>query len=764
MRLSELAATFNILKKKLPNYEDRPQQMEMAEEVFACLKDNKNLLIEAGTGVGKSFAYLIPAILSGEKTVVSTASIALQDQLVNKDLVFLQKSRLFGTQKFSFAILKGKNNYLCLKREREFVELGESYKRFSEWVSRTKTGDKDELTFIPDFWSRVCGDSDDCNANQCPFYSKCFYYVHFRSLYKKDIIVVNHHLLIYDLLSDFSLLPSHKQLIIDEAHQLEDVISHVFGGVLNHSRVVWLLYRLRGLKIAVDHLFEPVDSFFKRRDAALQTIHPIPDEIIEGLKNLKGMLTLDKIVRRLDTYSVPVSEDEVKDRITTTINYVNSLVSVINDFIDRADSEKVYYMTANRKSLELKSSLVESQKPFNDLISAYNSVIMTSATLTAGGDFGFINNRLGITNPQSSIVNQKLSFKEMVIGSPFDYQRQSLLYIDKELPSPVKENNEVFQQKGLKTVEGLVNASNGRALVLFTSYKHLNFVAEHISIDYPYKCQGDMPPARLIEWFKKTHHSVLLATTTFWQGIDIKGEDLSLVIIVKMPFGSPGDPVYDERCRRLGERWFADLALPSAILLLRQGFGRLIRGVDEYGVVAILDTRLVTSSYGGTIIASLPEMNVVHNIEDVKSFFDSLPEPVSSKEVQTLRQAIIRTGNDGNSKGFSHVVALGNSNDLTVIPELISFTGSKNGNERRLAASALGKFARFRPEIYEAVEALEMLLGDEKPQVRHYALKAVGRIGRLNQKKLKSVIDNPLEKGYNVSLARRLIRKTEKGV
>ena len=615
--MSELVSTFNLLKNKFPNYENRPQQIEMAGEVFACLRDKNRLLVEAGTGVGKSFAYLIPAILSNKKAVVSTASIALQDQLVNKDLAFLEKSRLFGTQKFSFAILKGKNNYLCLKREREFVELGEPYKKFSEWVSRTKTGDKDELSFIPDFWTKVCGDSDDCSVMQCPFYSNCFYYTHYRSLYKKDILIVNHHLLIYDLLSEFSLLPFHSQLIIDEAHQIENVISHVLGSILNHSRVVWLLHRLRGLKIAVDHLFEPVDSFFKRKDIPFQSISPIPDAIIENLRDLKRQLALDKVIHRLNAYKESVSGDELKDRAETTITYVRSLDSVIDDFIEQGDNDKVYYISGNKNILELKSSLVESQRPFGILVSGYDSLVMTSATLTAGMDFSFLKERLGITD-----------FKEMVIGSPFDHKKQSLLYIDKELPSP-KEDNETFQQKGLKVIEGLINASSGRALVLFTSYKHLHFVSKHITTDYPFKSQGDMPPVKLIHWFRKTDNSVLLATTTFWQGIDIKGERLSMVIIVKMPFGSPGDPVYDERCRRLGPRWFTDLALPSAILLLKQGFGRLIRGVEDYGVVAILDTRLVTSSYGRTIVSSLPEMEIVYSIEDVKGFFESIPQPIS---------------------------------------------------------------------------------------------------------------------------------------
>jgi ATP-dependent DNA helicase DinG len=592
----------------------------MAKKVLACLKNNRNLLVEAGTGVGKSFAYLIPAILSGEKTIVSTASIALQDQLVNKDLVFLQKNL---PEKFSFAILKGKNNYLCLKREREFQpELGKPYKEFLEWVAETDTGDKDELPFIPDFWNMICGDSDDCSGVQCPFYSNCFYYKHYRSLYKKDILVINHHLLICDILSGFSLLPFHKQLIIDEAHQLENVISHVLGSTLSYSRTVWLLYRLRGLKtIAVDHLFEPVESFFKRRDILSRTVYPVPHHIIEELKNLKKQLALDKVIHRLNAYKESAPDDELKDRTETTIAYVNSLDAVIDDFIAQGNEDKVYYMIENKKTIELRSNLVESRSPFGELVSAYDSVIMTSATLTAGNDFVFFKKRLGITDLDS---DSEAGFEEMIVDSPFEDKRQCLLYIDKKLPPPVKGNSETFQQEGLKTIEELIRASRGRALVLFTSYNHLHFVSENIDIEYPFKTQGEMPPAKLIQWFKNTPNSVLLATATFWQGIDVKGESLSLVVIVKIPFGSPGDPVYDERCRRLGERWFSELALPSAILLLRQGFGRLIRGVDDYGVVAILDTRLITSSYGNTVIASLPEVNIVHKIEDVKKFFNSV--------------------------------------------------------------------------------------------------------------------------------------------
>ncbi|HDH53821.1 MAG TPA: hypothetical protein ENH24_04985 [Nitrospirae bacterium] len=337
----------------------------------------------------------------------------------------------------------------------------------------------------------------------------------------------------------------------------------------------------------------------------------MPAIVVDGLQNLKGTLSLEKKAKKLSAYKESVDKEEAKDRIATTISYLNSLENDIEDFIEQRDENKVYYVSGNNKFIELKSNIVESRVPFGQLINAYESVIMTSATLTTGGDFSFIRERLGITD-----------FKEMIAGSPFDYRKQSLLYIDRYLPSPVKENNEAFQQKSIEVIEGLINASKGKALLLFTSYSHLRLVSENINISYPFKSQGDMPPARLIEWFRETPDSVILATATFWQGIDIKGEDLSLVVIVKMPFGSPGDPVYDERCRRLGGRWFTDLALPSAILLLKQGVGRLIRGVEDYGVVAILDTRLIKSSYGRGIVSSLPEMDIVHNIDDVKKFFD----------------------------------------------------------------------------------------------------------------------------------------------
>ena len=719
----------------------------MAGEVFRCLKDNKGLLIEAGTGVGKSFAYLIPAILSREKTVVSTSSLALQDQLVKKDLVFLLKVL---PRQFSFGVLKGKNNYLCLKREREFTGSDKSYLKFQKWLSNTKTGEKSELSFIPEFWSKVSGDPQDCNGRMCPNYDNCFYSRHYRSLFKKDILVINHHLLIYDLLSDFNILPFHENLIIDEAADIENVISSVLGSRLSHSRVTWLLYRLRGLKITVNLLLSRVELFFKKMNAVTAPPCPIPDSVPEELKELKKVLGLSGIVAVLTKYSRSTSDSELSDRIETTINYVHTLAVDIDDFIEQDDPNRVYYLAKNNGNLELKSSLVESQDAFKGLTVNYKSTIMTSATLTSGENFNFLKKRLGIDN-----------FEEKIIGSPFDYKKQLLLYIDQSLPEPVKTNERVFQEESLHAIEDLIKFSRGRALVLFTSYQHLNFVANNTTISYPFRSQGGMPPAKLIQWFKDTPNSVLLATVTFWQGIDIKGDDLSLVIIVKLPFSSPGDPVYRERCKKLKNRWFQDLALPSAILMLRQGFGRLIRGRNEYGVVAMLDTRISKSSYGSTIISSLPKTNITHCIEDVQSFFDSLPGETEQNRTRekpppvspALEKDLKNAGDAGK------VVALGNSNDPAGITEIIKFTKSSNGNERRLAASALEKLARFKPDILRAVSSLEGLLKDEKPQVRQCALNALLKIGVANRDILDFIVSDPDKKKYNISVAKKLLKK-----
>ncbi len=618
--MDELSSTFDLLRARFSDYEDRQEQREMALEVMRCLSDGQDLLVEAGTGVGKSFAYLIPAILSGQKTVVSTSSLALQEQLVKKDLVFLKKM-LPG--RFSFAVLKGRNNYLCLRKDREFAGQGKPYERFCRWREKTKTGEKQDLSFNPSFWPEISGDARDCTGRLCSFFDACFYYRHWRRLYQRDIVVVNHHLLIYDVLSDFHVLPFHDRLIIDEASDLEEVISQVFGSTLSLSRTSWLLSRLKSVKINVDKLFPMAEAFFTGPPSSGEAVAPVPPHLTEELKRFRERLDLKKVISALETRREWTTDEELREGLEKIISITASFSADLDDFITQNDRQRVFYVLPRGKTLEFKSSLIESNQAFTHLCAAYQSVVLTSATLASGGSFSYIKKRLGIDG-----------FAEKIVASPFDYRHKALLYIDGTLPEPEGGSDEIFQHKSLAVIEELVEASQGRALVLFTSYRHLYYAAAHTVMSYPFRSQGDMPPAKLINWFKQTPHSVLFATATFWQGIDIRGDDLSLVIIVRLPFSSPGDPLYQERCKRLGNRWFRELALPSAILSLRQGFGRLIRSYEDSGVVAILDRRVVKSSYGRKILESLPPAPVTFAIEEVKRFFDTLPEAVRKNSTQ----------------------------------------------------------------------------------------------------------------------------------
>ncbi len=613
---------FNFLKENLPDYEDRPEQLQMAEAVYQAMSRSKRLLVEAGTGTGKSFAYLIPAIVSGKKTVVSTATIALQEQLARKDLLFLQG---LNYAPFAYGVLKGKNNYLCIKRFNEFGALSIRDRRFLKWADKTTTGDKDDLEHLPDFWSQVAGDSMDCAGKECPFYESCFYFKNYKRLYKADIIVVNHYLLAFDLISGGTLIPSHETLIIDEAHEIDDALSKAVGISITPFRVKWLLNRLRGLKIAVDTLYEDMDTLFKAKIPSLESssyLSPISEDIVERLRDFSNRLSLSQVIGQLERRLSLEENLEVKDKISTTINLCKVLQGDINRFIEQSEHDMVYYLQKGKEGIEFQSRLIETAEVFNNLTELYDSVIMTSATLTTAGTFDFITRRLGLRG-----------YEQVILNSPFDYQRQAALFTARHLPPPDRDDD--FLKDSVDIIKHLINASKGRALVLFTSYRHLKYVAENLSVSYPIASQGDMPNSRLLRWFMDTPNSVLLATQSFWQGVDIKGDKLSMLIIAKIPFAPPGDPVYDARCSRLGDRWFMDLALPSAILSIRQGFGRLIRTSSDRGVVAILDSRVNNNSYGSKVLSSLPKMRSIGSIEEVYDFFNI----VRQNDRATVRQS-----------------------------------------------------------------------------------------------------------------------------
>lgn len=610
---------FTTLKRRLPDYEDRRVQLEVSKAIYRTITTQGRHLIEAGTGTGKSFAYLIPLIVAKKRAIVSTATITLQEQLTKKDLQFL---RGLGLVSFDFALLKGKNNYLCWKRFNEFGNLHHQKGDFRDWLNSTKTGDRDELAYIPEFWSQVAGDSIDCAGKRCPYYNRCFYYLHYRTLQSADIVVVNHYLLAFDLLSEGSILPHHEVLVVDEAHQIDDALSTSVGLSITPFRIKWLLNRLRSLKFAVDEPYEAVDRLFEAKTLFgenLNCLCPVPEEVIVRLRNFSKLLSLTMVIKRLKKQldNTPEEDTALYDKLSTTLRYCEALHSDINSFLDQKSNDMVYFIQRGKQGFEFQSRLIDTAHVFNRLIDLYSSTVMTSATLKTSKGFDYIRQRLGITD-----------FDELTVDSPFDYQRQSALFIDSTVSTPDRDAE--FLRDATERIERLIRASKGRALVLFTSYRHLNYVAERLSLPYPTASQGDEPNSKLLEWFKTTPNSVLLATQSFWQGIDVKGDKLSLLIIVKIPFRPPGDPVYDARCSRLKDRWFEDLALPSAILLIRQAFGRLIRSASDRGVVAILDSRVNNSSYGKQILNSLPKMTVLKDIDEVERFFNE----INTQEVQ----------------------------------------------------------------------------------------------------------------------------------
>lgn len=600
---------FDHLERHLEGYEKRISQLKMAEFVYKTVNNDERLLVEAGTGTGKTFAYLIPIIMSGKKAVISTATIALQEQLARKDLAQL---KAMDYKDFRFGILKGKNNYLCPKRFHEYGSIRVNDKSFYKWVQETESGDKDDMPTIPDFWQEISGDSKDCAGRDCPFYERCFFYKVYKRLYDVDIIVTNHYMLVYDFITGGSLIPNRDVLIIDEAHHIDSVISKVAGITISHSRIKWLLNRLKGLKIVVDLLYTELDECFRVEKSFfnkdINIVTPPPETIIQRLRKFYSKMSLDIVKETLEKEKDFAVDAELKDRIKTTINCCVNLDNDIKVFLKGIESQMVYYVQKEKNHIEFQSRLIETQEIFNHMIDAFKSVIMTSATITTRGNFDFFKARLGLND-----------FGELILDSPFDYKSQSAMYVARDLPPPT--NEEIFLSSIVKIIEDLIEASRGRALVLFTSYRHLNYVAENIKINYPLALQGEMPNAKLLKWFTDTPGSVLLATQTFWHGVDVKGEKLSLLIIAKIPFISPGDPVYDARCKKLEDRWFYELALPTAILNIRQGFGRLIRSINDKGVVAILDSRLEHSNYGRDIISSLPVMNRLTSLEEVKRFF-----------------------------------------------------------------------------------------------------------------------------------------------
>jgi len=731
MLIEDVLRKNGVIASKLDSYELRPQQLDMALAIEKAIEENRHLIVEAGTGVGKSIAYLIPFIFwsvrNNKKVIISTHTKTLQEQLIKKDLPFLRNalksvsafadardnnSLPENEQKdifdFSYALCVGGQNYLCLRRFHQAQSHGvfNTQKEFNEfqhiiqWETRARRGLRSELDFEPSqaVWSKICRESDLCFGKKCSFKDDCYYNKARRKEYKAQILVTNHHLFFANLANDGRVLPDFDAVVFDEAHTLEDIATSYLGIEISNSRMEYMFDSILNPKTGkglITRLFDSSSTFDQANqmgiigdsEKLLKEAGSASDlffsEIIEkygtGNKTTrireKGAINnyLDKplsdLFDLLESLSKQVKTDEDRLEIFAFANRCSEINKNISTIINQDLEESVYWAEVERKKpryepLSNALQLTNTLEPLNhkytrcsllaapiniaaefekQIFGKIRPVILTSATLSINGNFKYIKGRLGIPvsaqpgteKPAISLeqdgfdpcITNEDDYCEKAIGSPFNFSENALLYIPDNIPDPNQQPDE-FKNSIIKHIEDIITHSQGRAFILFTSFKMLNSVYEELKDDldgFTLFRQGDKPRYQLIEEFKTSHKPVLFGTATFWQGVDVPGEALKCVIITKLPFAVPDDPIIEARMELLksqNKNPFMFYQVPQAITLLRQGFGRLIRSTTDTGVVAILDPRIKSKFYGKYFLNSLPDCKKVSGIIDIKNFLN----------------------------------------------------------------------------------------------------------------------------------------------
>ncbi|HDL3931987.1 TPA: ATP-dependent DNA helicase, partial [Mannheimia haemolytica] len=616
----------------ISGFRPRQAQLEMAQVVAKAVKFATPVVVEAGTGTGKTFAYLVPALLSGKKTILSTGSKNLQDQLFNRDLPTIQKALKY---KGKIALLKGRANYLCLERLDQVTAMGvlgdksvlTDLKKVSKWQNATKTGDLSECITIAEdspILPQLVSTTESCLGSDCPHFKDCYVVQARRKAMEADVVVVNHHLFCADMAvkeTGFGeLIPEAELVIFDEAHQLPDIASQYFGQSLS-SRQLFdickdtnIVYRtelkdLSQLGKAADHLTKVVQDFRLLMGGEGQ----IRGNLRELFRDKKVVDGLVKVAENIDFLSEvakkSLGRSEMLDKIFERLAEVKVQLKKL---MDTSVTGYCYWYEANGRSFGLHiTPLMVADKFGEQLKNQQIGWVFTSATLEVGGKFDHFCQRLGIENAE-----------QLVLQSPFDYQHQSLLCVPRYLPDTNKSNTLTALGQLLKPV---IEANKGRCFLLCTSYYMMrglaDFLREHSSLNV--LLQGETSKSRLLEKFVKEDHSVLVATQSFWEGIDVRGDDLSLVIIDKLPFTSPDELLLKARmedCKIQGGDPFNDIQIPEAVITLKQGVGRLIRDVTDRGVVIICDSRLVMRNYGQTFLKSLPPSRRTRDLGNVIQF------------------------------------------------------------------------------------------------------------------------------------------------
>ncbi len=620
------------LSTVITGYQAREAQIEMAEAIATAIDKKQHLIAEAGTGTGKTIAYLVPAILSGKRTIISTGTKNLQDQLFNKDLPTIRKAM---KKPFLAALLKGRSNYLCTYRLQNALtstigftkEDAAALAKINAWAKQTQSGDIAEMSGINEgdpIWYQTTSTPDNCLGQDCPDYAECYLVKARKKAQEADVIVVNHHLLCADWSirdNGFGeLLPTAEVVVIDEAHQLADTASNFLGINLGAKQLSDLAQDtlmeyfkdatdLPALRTACDDLEHEIKDLrlafgveLKRGD--WQDIDNNP-KILGGLNALKEQL--QRVTDQLNLASVKTKA------LDSCFKRAEDLLQKIKLIMDEKGGKWIRWYEIHRKTFTLSLTPLDIASEFRQFMQQHQAAwIFTSATLSIANGFDYFANNLGLSQAASESW-----------GSPFDYPNQSLFYHPKGLPQP---NDPNFIPLIIEFVLPVLKASQGRAFFLFTSHRALNQAAEILGkeLKYPLLIQGSRPKALLLEQFKDAGNAVLLGTSSFWEGVDVRGEALSCVIIDKLPFASPGDPVLKARLDAMtqqGKNPFFEYQLPTAVIALRQGIGRLIRDVTDRGVLMVCDPRLLKRSYGQLFLDSVPPMSRTRNIEDVEAFF-----------------------------------------------------------------------------------------------------------------------------------------------
>jgi len=631
------------LQLALPAYEHRPEQLQMARAVERAFSERSYLLAEAGTGTGKTLAYLVPALLSGRRVVVSTATKTLQDQIFFKDLPLLRER--MGLE-FEAAYLKGRGNYLCLQRFNSFLkdptfgsrEEVRYWPHIQEWSSRTETGDRAELELPENFsaWSRLSATADTCLGTKCPLYEQCFVTRMRREAESADLLVVNHHLFFADLAlkgagrRSEGVLPLYEAVIFDEAHALEDAASGHFGCSVSNHRLEELARDAVAAMPETDGRFTTLRALAARVRTHGEVLFTQAPRVL-GLAGSEGGVSLkqDKMAQLAGSLEQVRQSLEALSAFTSSEREPELLAlarrgSEMSDeltFLEKAESpDHVYWAEARGRGVFLRSSPIDVAKELRSrLYGGVDTVVFTSATLAAESRFDFFARRMGLYDDEGVPVAE---VRTLSVASPFDFARQAALYLPTHLPDPAVPG---FIEAAAEEIIRLCEVSAGRAFVLFTSLRNLERAYELTKNRLPYQVlkQGDRPKQQLLEAFREMP-SVLFAAHSFWEGVDVPGDALSLLIIDRLPFASPGDPLVAARIRQLesrGEEAFETYQLPQATLALRQGFGRLIRTQTDRGAVALLDRRIVTKPYGRAFLHSLPPAQRVEDLSALRLWF-----------------------------------------------------------------------------------------------------------------------------------------------